>query len=219
MLKPVAQTKRLGAFFVWAPLGAFYITAISSCLPRDSSDRSINIEEGPNGQCLLIENEQKPLNRALVSEGKPPKPMLFAHFLQQSLMGDIGIADVINAQDDGESLCGPGPFLTEPGVIIGQDKDWELSHMPDFFIWHLEAQSSGESRFYITDHTGLPIKATSLRLEDNNKTALILIPKISLPNTGHKFFIYQVIKEISSDKPMIFVQPIRKLERQVASNS
>lgn len=195
-----AQKKGFRLCFFWA--SCFFIF-LMSC------QKKIVTTHYDNEQCMEISSSSTSfsLKRASVgcNENKAHQPLLSAHFLQQSLNQEICFEDVVYNSTSALN-CAPGPFLIEGGSVIDVEENmWELIGTPDYLVWHLEQKNLEES-FYITNRQGFPIRAQSIKLQNDHDATIVLLPKNELV-PGTKYYIYLVLNTATETKKT-WIQPI-----------
>lgn len=164
-----------------------------------------------HAMCQLPEQPHNELkSMALTCQGQHAAgtPLLYAHFLEQSLKDDICFEDVVN-NDNGELSCAPGPYLIEHrNVVHIKDKLWKMRAMPDYFVWHLDNQDASRGNIYITNQSGYPIKAQIIKLEGDGESTLVLFPKTTL-SPGQYYYIYLTVS--NKDQEQQWIQPLASL--------
>lgn len=132
-------------------------------------------------------------------------PILFAHFLQQTLKEDVCIDDVMS-NTGGRHICSPGPFRIEEGSSADvSDKQWSLEALPDYFVWRLDFKDTVDENFLITNQSAFPVKSQSFKLQNGDETILVLLPNKNALTPGSRYFIYLTVN--SKDAPRRWVQP------------
>lgn len=140
-------------------------------------------------------------------------PVLYAHFLQQSLKDDICIEDIM-ANTGGRHFCAPGPFKIDNGSSIDFDeKQWTLDQMPDYFVWHLNPGDTTEENLLITNQNGFPIKSQTFKLQNDGETILVLLPNKKSITPSGRYFIY--LTKNTKESSSMWIQPLSS----VAANS
>jgi len=157
-------------------------------------------------QCVEFDHQTENLSLKRNNIGcrgdRPNEPLLSAHFLQQSLHQEICFEDVVYNSTNALS-CAPGPFLIEGGSVVDVEENiWELSSTPDYLVWHLDNKNSKES-FYITNRQGFPIRAQTIKLQNEQDATMVLLPKNELV-PGTKYYIYLIVEE----SKQTWIQPV-----------
>lgn len=132
-------------------------------------------------------------------------PVLYAHFLEQTLNDKICFEDVLT-NISGALNCAPGPFLFEQeNAVDVNEKQWELKAMPDYFVWHLDNRELIDESFFITNQSGFPIRSQTLKLQNDKDSTVVLLPKTAL-TPGVNYYIYLVLT--TKDARQTWIQPI-----------
>jgi hypothetical protein len=131
-------------------------------------------------------------------------PIIQAFIPEQSLPRELFLADILSA-DNGSHECAPGPFLFHNDNEIDiKSKRWELASTPYYFVLQLEKNRSDDN-FYIASQNGFPINCLSFRLEQQDNTTLVLVPKNEL-EVGKYYYLY-LIQKIGESR-QVWIQPL-----------
>ncbi len=133
-----AQTTRRCRFRDWA-YGVAFVLSFSggwSCT-KSSPQKTLSDDE----QSSMVIDIKDPVLSIFETNCDANKdkitPVLYAHYLGETLQDEICFTDVINNKN-GMLNCAPGPFVIEQkNTIDALDKCWTFRTMPDYFVWHL----------------------------------------------------------------------------------
>lgn len=117
---------------------------------------------------------------------------------------ELNIKDLLSDKN-AASVCPPGPFLVDGthAVDINEAK-WALTAMPDYFVWY--APNNPESyEFYLTNQGGFALKSQSFKLNQEQDSLFMLLPKTKL-EAGKVYYLY--LKQKNGASKQTWIQPL-----------
>jgi hypothetical protein len=192
---------KAGRALLYVSLASVY-PACRQC-PKSPEPAANEFQE--QGQSLASERLLDYLPKNCRSD-KNDIPLLFGHYFNSAPAdAELSIKDIL-ANKNAELVCPPGPFLVDGNHAVDIDeKKWALSNLPDYFLWYTPANPE-HYEFYLTTQNGFPLKAQSLKLNQEQDSLLVLLPKNKL-ESGKTYYLYLVQK--SGQSKQTWIQPLQ----------
>lgn len=130
-------------------------------------------------------------------------PLLFGDFLHQTI-GTPKVEDILQSPRN-RATCAPGPFKLDRQTFIDGSDTWNLTEVPNFFVWQTHG-ATGEHHFFLANKYGFPLRSQALKVEEKHGSTLILVPKDPL-KPGLTYYLY--LKEQGPTQRETWIQPIK----------
>jgi hypothetical protein len=198
--RPTPQWHNLLSNWALINISLLIILAASGCKGKQNGLPA----EIAQGECSEA-SEANGLSDLIPKACKAPKdaPMLYAQNLSQTPFKESLLFELFSEKD--ATMCPPGPYLLgQNPVSTLPETQWRLLKSPDFFVWHLNTNADIRSSIYLTDQSGMPVKAKGLRLAKDKTSTLILLPDAPL-KPEKPYYLYL---EINDKDKKRWIQPL-----------